>query len=401
MLTDAAIRRTKPQDKQFKISDEKGLYLLITPAGGKLWRLKYRIDGKEKSLAFGHYPEVSLGDARDRRDDARKQIALGVDPAVQKQLVKRAKAVSNATTFEGVAKDWFAKFSAPWAPAHAARVWSRIARDILPWMGFLPIAEISAVDVLETIRRVDARGARETAHRARSDISTIMRYAISCGLASRDPAADVRGALPAVKKQHFAATTDPKALGKMLVLFDAYEGSHTVRTALRLAPMLFCRPGELRQMRWEHLDLDKALWCIPAVHMKMRQDHIVPLSTQAVALIKDMPKTDNPYVFPSQRGQGRPMSDGTINAALKAMGVDTQTQQTGHGFRASARTILHEVLGVEPDVIEVALAHQPAGALRDAYNRTRFLDQRKEMMQRWADYLDEIKAVASLSDHAK
>jgi integrase len=393
MLTDAAVKRVKPQDKQYKLADEKGMFLLITPAGSKLWRFKYRVDGKEKSLSFGQYPDVSLSDARDRRDGARKQIKDGLDPAVQKQLVKRAKAASSATTFEDVAKDWFGKFSVSWAPAHAVRVWSRIDRDILPWLGKKPIAGISAADVLMTIRRIDARGARETAHRARSDISTIMRYAISCGLAGRDPAADVRGALPAVQKKHFAATTDPKALGKMVVLFDSYEGSHTVRTALRLAPLLFCRPGELRQMRWEHLDFDNALWCVPAQYMKMKQDHIVSLSTQVIALLRDMPvRGDNPFVFPSERGGGKPMSDGAINAALKTLGIDTKTQQTGHGFRASARTILHEVLSFDPDVIEVQLAHAPACALKGAYNRTKFLDKRKEMMQRWSDYLDELKA---------
>jgi integrase len=395
MLTDTQVRNAKPKDKPYKIADEKGLYLQISAAGSKLWRFKFRVDGKEKVLAFGQYPDVTLGEARDRRDAARKQLEAGLDPAVQKKAAKRAKTASGAVTFEGVAKDWFKKFSALWAPAHASRVWRRIERDLLPWLGKTPIADLSAPDVLETIRRVEARGAAETAHRARSDVSTIMRYAISCGLASRDPAADTKGSLAPVKKQHFAATTDPKALGKLLVLLDEYQGSHVVRTALKLQPILFCRPGELRQMRWEHLDLKKALWSLPAEAMKMRQDHIVPLSTQAVALIKDMPKIDgNPFVFPSQRGQGRPMSDMSTSAALKSLGIDAQKVQTMHGFRASARTILHEVLGYAPEIIEVQLAHQPAGPLKGAYARMKFIEQRKAMMQRWADYLDELKQAA-------
>jgi integrase len=395
MLTDAAVRAAKPKDKQYRLADERGLYLQISTSGAKLWRFKYRVDGKEKVLAFGQYPDVSLGEARDKRDAARKQLEAGVDPAVQKKALKRAKAVSNAITFEGVAKDWLGKFSKDWSPAHAARVWSRIQRDLLPWVGKTPVADLSAPDVLETIRRIEARGATETAHRARSDVSTIMRYAISCGLATRDPAADVKGALPPVKKQHFAATTDPKGLGKLLVLIDAYEGSHTVRTALKLQPILFCRPGELRQMKWEHLDLKKAVWKLPAEAMKMRQDHIVPLSTQAVALIKDMPKIDgNPYVFPSQRGQGRPMSDMATSAALKSLGIDSKKVQTMHGFRASARTILHEVLSYPAEVIEVQLAHQPSGPLKGAYARMKFIEQRTEMIQAWANYLDGLKAAA-------
>jgi integrase len=394
MLTDAAVRRAKPQDKQYKLADEKGMFLLITPAGSKLWRLKYRVDGKEKVLAFGQYPDVTLSDARDKRDAARKQIAEGLDPAVQKKAAKRARAFAAINTFESVATEWFATFSTKWTPAHSARVWSRIKRDILPWLGKKPVTDILTADVIETIKRVDARGARETAYRVRSDISVIMLYAIHNGLASRNPAPDSLGVIPSLDPKHRAAITEPTELAKLLILLDSYNGGHVVRTALKLQPILFCRPGELRQMHWQHIDFDKSLWEIPAELMKMREPHIVPLSKQAIALIKDMPKTASPYVFPSQRGQGRPMSDMATSAALKSLGIDTQTTQTMHGFRASARTILHEVLGVEPDVIEVALAHQPAGALRDAYNRTRFLDQRKEMMQRWADYLDEIKAKA-------
>jgi integrase len=394
MLTDAAVRAAKPKDKPYKLSDEKGLFLLVSTSGAKLWRFKYRVDGKEKGLAFGAYSDVTLGEARDKRDVARKQLDAGIDPSVQKKADKRAKTASTATTFASVTKEWYGKFSKDWAPGHASRVWSRIERDLLPWIGKIPIADLSAPEILETIRRIEARGATETAHRARSDVSTVMRYAISCGLAIRDPAADVRGALPTVKKKHFAATTDPNTLGKLLVLIDEYSGSHTVRTVLKLQPILFCRPGELRQMKWEHVDLKKAVWLLPAEAMKMRQVHLVPLSSQALALIKDMPQIDgNPYVFPSQRGQGRPLSDMAASAALKSLGIDSRNIQTMHGFRASARTILHEVLGYAPEVIEVQLAHQPAGPMKGAYARMKFIEQRTEMMQRWADFLDELKKV--------
>ncbi len=401
MLTDAAVRRFKPTETLYKVADEKGLFLWITPSGGKLWRFKFRLDGKEKSVSFGGYPEISLSEARDKRDEARKALANGLDPAMQKKATKRARALATVNTFEGVATEWFAKFSTKWTSAHAERVWSRIKRDILPWLGQRPVADILPADVLETIKRVDARGARETAHRVRSDISVIMRYAISIGLVSRNPAPDTLGAIPAIDKKHRAALTEPTELGKLLTLLEGYTGGHVVRTALRLQPILFCRPGELRHMRWQHIDFDKALWEIPAELMKMREPHIVPLSKQAIALIKDMPKTANPYVFPSQRGQGRPMSDMATSAALKSLGIDTQATQTMHGFRASARTILHEVLKFDPDVIELALAHQPAGALRAAYNRTKFLDQRIAMMRRWSDYLDELKAAARSSTHTQ
>ncbi len=400
MLTDAAVRRFKPTETLYKVADEKGLFLWITPSGGKLWRFKFRLDGKEKSVSFGGYPEISLSEARDKRDEARKALANGLDPAMQKKAAKRARVLAAVNTFESVATEWFAKFSTKWAPAHATRVWSRIKRDILPWLGPRPVADILPADVREIIKRVDARGARETAYRVRSDISVIMLYAIANGLASRNPAPDTHGAIPAVDKKHRAAITKPAELGKLLILLEGYTGGHVVRTALRLQPILFCRPGELRHMQWRHIDFDKALWEIPAELMKMREPHIVPLSKQAIALIKDMPKTENPYVFPSQRGQGRPMSDMATSAALKSLGIDTQATQTMHGFRASARTILHEVLEFDPNVIEAALAHQPAGALKDTYTRTIFLNQRIAMMQRWADFLDEIKAKARGENHS-
>jgi integrase len=369
--------------------------LLVTPAGGRLWRFKYRVNGKEKALALGAYPEVTLADARSARDVARQRIAGGGDPAREKKLAKLQKVASSELTFEAVSTRWFNDFSTDWGQGHKDRVGGSLKRDAWPFIGSMPVADVEPSDVLAVLTRVKDRGAIDTAMRLRSYISQIMRYAVVHKWAKRDPAADTIGFAKKPKSKHFAATTDPSALGRMLVMMDGYEGSHTVRTALRLLPYLFCRPGELRQMLWEHLDLDRALWERPANSMKMGKAHIVPLSRQALVLLKNMPnRSNNPFVFPSQRGAGRPMSDMALSVALKALDIDTKTTQTAHGFRATARTLLHEVLGYPPEVIEVQLAHKPSGPLGGAYDRTVFLKQRVEMMQRWADYLDELKESA-------
>jgi len=398
MLTDKAIKAAKPKERPYKLADAQGLFMLVTPAGGKLWRLKYRVVGKEKALAIGAYPTVGLADARRVRDEAKRAIAEGRDPALEKKRAKMTKAAQAANDFEAVSRAWFEEFSPEWAEGHKKRVWQGLKRDVWPFIGKMPVADLEPPDVLDVLRRVKDRGAAETAQRLRSYISRVMRYAIVNNLAKRDPAADTVGFAKKPESKHFAASTKPKELARILVMIDAYEGSHTVRSALRLLPLLFCRPGELRQMQWEHLDLDAKLWERPAELMKTRKAHVVPLSDQAVAILRDMPRRGtSPYVFPSQRGGGRPMSDMALSVALKALDIDTQNTQTAHGFRASARTILHEVLGYEPEVIEVQLAHQAAGPLRGAYDRTTFLPQRVEMMQRWADYLDEIKQAARSS----
>jgi integrase len=392
MLTDKAIRAAKAAERQYKLSDEKGLFLLVTPAGGRLWRLKYRVNGKEKSLTLGAYPEVTLADARSARDAARQRIASGGDPAREKKLAKIQKVSSSELTFEAVSKRWFNDFSTDWAQGHKDRVWGSLERDAWPFIGGIPVVDIEPSDVLAAITRVKDRGAIETAQRLRAYIGRVMRYAVVHRWAKRDPAADTIGFAKKPKPKHFAATTEPLALGRLLVMIEGYEGSHPVRTALRLLPYLFCRPGELRQMHWEHLDLDRALWERPADFMKMDKAHIVPLSRQAVALFSDMPRRGgSPFVFPSQRGGGRPMSDMALSVALKSLGIDTKTTQTAHGFRATARTLLHEILDYPPEVIEVQLAHKPPGPLGAAYDRTVFLKQRTEMMQRWADYLDGLK----------
>lgn len=397
MLTDKTIKAAKPLDRDYKLADEKGLFLLVTKAGGRLWRLKYRVDGREKSLAIGAYPDVSLAEARKARDLARQTIAAGGDPSRDKKIEKMTRSVRADNTFEAVSKAWYRDFSADWAQGHKDRVLNALKNDVWPYFGKRAVDSIEPADVLSVLTRIKDRGAVDTAQRCRSLISRVMRYAVVHGLAKRDPAADTIGFVKKPKPKHFAATTEPAKLGKLLLLIDAYEGSHIVRTALRLMPILFCRPGELRQMHWEHLDLERGLWERPAEFMKMDKAHIVPLSRQAIALLRDMPvRPGSPYVFPSQRGAGRPMSDMAMSVALKAMGIDTQGTQTSHGFRATARTILHEELDYPPEIIEVQLAHKAPGPLGGAYDRTVFLKQRIEMMQRWADYLDELRVKARI-----
>jgi integrase len=396
-LTDTAVKNAKPGAKPLKLADEKGMFLLVTPTGGKWWRLKYRFGGKEKLLSFGTYPEVSLKDARKRRDDARKLLADGVDPGENRKAVKAAKAERAGNSFEVVAREWYAKNAPNWVENHGGRIIQRLERDIFPWIGGRPIAEITAPELLAVLRRIEARGAVETAHRALQNCGQVFRYAIATGRAERDPSPDLKGALPPVKETHLAAITDPKQIGALLRAMDDYQGQFVTKCALRLAPMVFVRPGELRKAEWVEIDLDKAEWNIPAERMKMREPHLVPLSAQAVAILRELrPLTGGGrYVFPGARTNGRPMSDNAILAALRRMGF-TKDEMSGHGFRAMARTILDEVLQVRPDYIEHQLAHAVRDPNGRAYNRTAHLAERRKMMQLWADYLDGLKAGAEV-----
>ena len=393
MLTDTAIRKAKPLEKPYKLFDAVGLFLLVAPGGGKLWRCKYRLAGKEKLLALGTYPDVSLQDARKQRDAARKLLSQGVDPGAVRKAQKTAG--MDAGTFETIAREWFAKHKATWATGHADKIIQRLERDIFPWIGGRPTGDIKAPDLLAVIRRVEGRGALETAHRALANCGQVFRYAVATGRAERDPSGDLRGALAPVRGTHFAALTDPMAVGELLRAIDGFKGSLAVQSALRLAPLVFVRPGELRKALWADIDLDRAEWRY--VVSKTKTDHLVPLSRQAVAILKDLqPLTGNrPWVFPG-RDPKKSMSEAAINAALRRMGYDTKTEITGHGFRAMARTILHEVLSTRPEVIEHQLAHRVPDALGSAYNRTQFLAERKTMMQQWADYLDKLKAGAEV-----
>jgi integrase len=397
MLTDTTIRTVKPADKPFKLFDERGLFLLVAPCGGKWWRFRYRFDGKHKSLSMGIYPDVSLAKARDRRDEARKLLADGIDPSRNRKAHKAARADRAANSFEVVAREWFAKFKPNWVKAHSDKVIRRLERDMFPWIGGKPIADVGAPELLECLRRVENRGTVETAHRALQSCGQIFRYAVATGRAPRDPTGDLRGALSTVKGTHLASITEPTAVGGLLRACDAYQGSFVTKCALRLAPLVFVRPGELRNAEWTEIDLERAEWNIPAERMKMREPHLVPLSTQAVAILRELQVVtgEGRYVFPGARTNGRPMSDNAILAALRRMGF-AKDEMSGHGFRAMARTILDEVLGVRPDFIEHQLAHAVRDPNGRAYNRTAHLAERRKMMQQWADYLDKLKAGADV-----
>jgi integrase len=396
-LTDTAIRTTKTPDTARKLTDEKGLYLLLQPTGGKLWRFDYRFGGKRKTLALGAYPDVSLKAAREKLADARTLLADGVDPALNRKAQKSAKALSAANSFEVVAREWFAKFKPKWTDGHSEKIIARLERDVFPWVGSRPIADVKAPEILACLRRVEHRGAVETAHRALQNCGQVFRYAIATGRAERDVAADLRGALPPVKQTHRAAITEPKAIGELMRAIDGYSGSLVTVCAMKLAPLVFLRPGELRQAQWSEIDLDRAEWNIPAERMKMREPHLVPLSTQAVAILTEIKARtgDGAYIFPSPRTRSRPMSNNAILSALRRMGY-AKEEMSGHGFRAMARTILDEVLNVRTDYIEHQLAHAVKDPNGRAYNRTAHLVERRAMMQQWADYLDKLKVGADV-----
>jgi integrase len=394
-LTDTLIRNAKPGTKPIKLFDERGLFLLVTPTGGKWWRFRYMFDGKEKLLSLGVYPDVSLKDARERRDEARKLVANGVNPSENRKIQKSARADLIANSFEVVAREWFAKYSATWAKNHGDRIIRRFERDIFPWIGARPIAEINAPELLAAARRIENRGALETAHRALGNCGQVFRYAVATGRAVRDPSGDLRGALPPVRGTHFAATTEPKRFAEILRALDGYEGTLTVRCALRLAPLVFVRPGELRNAQWADIDFEAAEWRYLVT--KTNTPHIVPLARQAIEILRELqPLTGNSrFVFPSARSFIRPMSDNAILAAMRRLGID-KDEMSGHGFRAVARTILDEILGVRPDFIEHQLAHAVRDPNGRAYNRTAHLPERRKMMQQWADYLDKLKAGAEI-----
>ncbi|WP_350017100.1 integrase arm-type DNA-binding domain-containing protein [Rhodanobacter sp. IGA1.0] len=391
-LSDPAIRTAKPADKPRRLFDGGGLYLEVSPAGGKLWRLKYRHGGKEKRLALGAYPDTGLKDARDKRDDARKLLAAGVDPGEQRKAAKAAGEERAANSFEVVAREWHAKQSATWVELHASRIMLRLENDVFPWLGSRPIADVTAKELLTTVNRIVDRGAVESAHRVLQNCGQVLRYAIATGRAERNPAADLRGALPPVKQTHLAAIIEPNAIGGLLRAMDAYNGSLVTKCALRLAPLVFVRPGELRQAEWAEFDLDGAQWNIPAEKMKMREPHLVPLAPQAVAILRELqPLTGRGrYVFPSARSPQRPMSNNAVLSALRRMGYTTD-EMSGHGFRAMARTVLDEVLHFRPDYIEHQLAHAVKDPNGRAYNRTAHLPERRKMMAGWAAYLDTLK----------
>jgi integrase len=392
-LSDTAIRNAKPAAKPQKLADGGGLYLLLNPNGSRWWRLKYRIGGKEKLLSLGTYPDTGLKDARDKRDAARKLLAAGVDPGEQRKAAKAAGEERAANSFEAVAREWHAKQSATWVELHASRIMLRLENDVFPWLGKRPIADVTAKELLTMVNRIVDRGAVESAHRVLQNCGQVLRYAIATGRAERNHAADLRGALPPVKQSHLAAITDPQAIGGLLRAMDAYNGSLVTKCALRLAPLVFVRPGELRQAEWAEFDLDGAIWRIPGERMKMKAAHLVPLSAQAVAILRELHSLTGVarFLFPGLRTATRPMSENTVNAALRRLGY-TGDEMTGHGFRSMAATRLNE-MGWNADAIERQLAHAESNKVRDAYTHAaQYLDERIRMMQAWADYLDGLRA---------
>ncbi|WP_449369714.1 tyrosine-type recombinase/integrase [Thiomonas sp.] len=418
-LSDTAVRQAKPTDKPRKLPDEKGLYLLVTVSGGKLWRYDYRFQGKRKTLALGQYPDVSLTEARKRHAAAREMLAADppIDPAEAKQqrkaerradaeiaaLVSEGKALPG--TFEAVARQWIERIHADKVSAgHAERTLIRFEKDAFPWIGSRPLNSITAPELLSVIRRVEDRGAIETAHRLKDAAGQVFRYGVAQGLCERNPAADLRDALKPVQTRHHAAIIEPLALGKLLRDMEGYSGHYVTRIALNLSPLLLLRPGELRHLEWGWIDEDAAIITIPAEAMKRSKadkangpPHIVPLAAQSLALLRELhPYTGSSrFVFPALTSRLRPMSENTVRSALRRLGY-ANDDMTPHGFRATARTLAAERLGVAAEVIEAQLAHAVPDALGRAYNRTQFLEQRQQMMQAWADYLDKLKTGAQI-----
>ena len=388
MLNDTRVRSAKSREKAFKLSDERGLFLLVMPTGSRLWRLKYRVNGREKLISLGAYPDVTLKRAREKRDAARRLIADGIDPSVQ----RKAERAALAQSFEGVAKEWLELQTKSLAPETISILTARLDSGLYPYIGSRPISAITAQEVLSALRRIESRGRHEAAHRVRALAGRVFRYAVATGRAQHDVAADLIGALAPVKSKNFASVIDPVRVGELMRAIHGYSGHPVTALALKLAPLVFVRPGELRAAEWTEFDLVNAEWRIPGERMKMGDPHLVPLSRQALAILRELQPLarGGKYLFPSLRTRDRPMSDNTINAALRRMGY-TSEEQTGHGFRSMASTLLNEQ-GFPPDVIELQLAHTERNKVRAAYNKAQRLPERRKMMQAWADYLDGLRA---------
>lgn len=391
-LSDTACRnaKVKEKSKSIKLFDERGLFLIVTPKGGKWWRFKYRFEGKEKLLSLGTYPDVPLANARERREAARKLLAQGVDPGAARKDVQ-AKAAEDALTFEAVARQWYENKRPFWTPGTAERILRRLSNDLLPPLGGMPIKTVTPKQILDAVQLIEKRGCKETARRALQDCGAIFRYAFANTLIQMDPMPATRGAIVPAPVAHHASITDPRAVGGLMRALWDYEGSHVTAAALKLAALTFVRPGELRHAEWTEIDMDAAEWRIPATKMKMRSPHVVPLSRQALAVLEGLrPLTGiGGYLFPSERTIERPMSENTVNGALRRLGY-SKDEMTGHGFRSMASTLLNE-RGWNRDAIERQLAHAERNGVRAAYNYAEFMPERRRMMQAWADYLDALR----------
>jgi len=388
LLTDRKIRETLPGVKPIKLSDGAGLFLLVQPNGSRWWRIKFFVQGVEKQLSLGVYPTISLKRARERREDLRRQVAEGIDPSAVRKAEKRAQ----AQTFEAVAREWMAKRKAVWSTEYANNMTRRLEQHIFPWIGSKPIKTVTAADVLEALERIEKRGKAETAHRARSSCGDIFRFAVATRRAERDPTIDLKGALMPVRARHFPSVKRPEEVGALMRAIEGYDAKTIpIRAALRLLPLVFVRPGELRLAQWEEFDLAKAEWRIPGERMKMRSQHLVPLSRQALAILEELHPVTGPKgcVFPSILHAARPISDNTINSALRRLGYQRH-EMTAHGFRSIASTLLNE-LGWNMDAIERQLSHGERNKIRGTYNFAEYLPERRKMMQAWADHLDELR----------
>jgi integrase len=392
-LSETKIRFAKPTERPYKLFDERGLFLFVTPTGGRLWRLRYRIGKLEKLISLGAYPDVTLKRAREKRDEARKLIADDIDPSAE----RKAKRAALLETFEEVAKEWLELQSKSLALETISILGARLNSALYPYLGSRPVAAITAQELLAALRRIEARGKHETAHRVRALAGRVLRYAVATGRAQHDVAADLRDALAPVKSKNFASVTDPVRVGELMRAIYGYAGHPVTALALKLAPLVFVRPGELRAAEWAEFDLSNAEWRIPGPRMKMGEPHIVPLARQALAILSELQPfaRGGRYLFPSLRTRARPMSNNTINAALRRLGY-TSEEQTGHGFRSMASTLLNEQ-GFPPDVIELQLAHAERNKVRAAYNKAQRLAERRKMMQAWADYLDGLRAGADVT----
>jgi integrase len=403
-LTELQLRALRVKPVPGKYADRDGLFLRVTKTGSLLWQWRWRAPAGETTISFGAYPDVGLARARELQRAAREQVRDGIHPNQAKREARRAAVELKASSFEAVARDWYSTRKDEWAPAYGARLLSRLERDVFPWIGALPITGIAPPQVLAALRTIEQRGAIESAHRALEHVSQVFRFAVASGLVTSNPARDLKDALRKPMPKHFPAVTDPTRLGEVLRSFDAYRGSFIVRCALKLLPMLLLRPGELRFTRWNEIDFEAATITVPAARMKRvkagklhGKPHVVPLSTQAVAVLRDLePLTGRgEYVFRGERHYERPMSDSTLVAAFRAMGIAAD-EAVAHGFRATARTLIAEKLNVPEQVIEAQLAHTVKDSLGNAYNRTEWLKERTKMMQRWADYLERLKVGADV-----
>lgn len=408
-LTDTKIKAAKPKDKAYKLYDEAGLFLMVTPNGGKWWRFKYLFNGKENLLSLGTYPEVPIAGywqdpqtkkiwiegARDKRAKSRELVAAGINPSSARKINKATQIESATNTFEFITRVWLKSYSANLSPVTSAKNLRLFERDIFPWIGSRPIAELKPKEILDAARRIEARGAIDTAKRAIQLCGQVFQQAVIDEKVLSDPTRDIRRAIKPLKDNHFASLTEPKEVAELLRAIDAFKGSFPVMSAMRLAPLVFVRPGELRKAKWRDIDFEAKEWRYLVT--KTKTEHLVPLSKQAITILKELHPLTGSYEYVFQVSTtAKPMSDGTINASLRRMGYDTKTQITGHGFRAMARTILHERLNIDPHIIEHQLAHSVPDNLGNAYNRTKFIEQRIVMMQQWADYLDELKAGAKV-----